>query len=104
VSVLFLRQEDPGSLILSGGDLDGRIKMLCDALKMPDGGTDPKYLHDHDPLYCLMESDTLVAKIEVETGRLLQPQTEHPQEVHLVVQIDVRVLKAGSWNIPLLGF
>jgi hypothetical protein len=102
--VLFLRQEDPGSLILNGGDLDNRIKMLCDALKMPDKGADPRHLHDHDPLYCLMESDALVAAINVETGRLLQPQSDHPQEVSLVVEVDVRVLKAGEWNIPLLGF
>lgn len=104
LSIVFLRQEDPGSLLLSGGDLDGRIKMLCDALKMPDRAVDSKYLHSHDPLYCLMESDTLVAGLKVETGRLLQPQTDHPQEVHLVVEVEVRVLKAGEWNIPLLGF
>ncbi|WP_411341383.1 hypothetical protein V6U71_05955 [Sphingopyxis sp. J-6] len=104
LKVLFLRQEDPGSLLLNGGDLDGRIKMLCDALKMPDKAVDVKYLHDHTPLYCVMESDSLVAALDVKTGRLLQPQTDHPQEVHLVVEVEVRVLKAGEWNIPLLGF
>lgn len=104
LSVLFLRQEDPGSLLLDGGDIDNRIKMLCDALKMPDGGYPAQYLHDHEPLYCLMESDALVAALDVETGRLLQPQSDHPQEVTLVIEVEIRVLKAGSWNIPLLGF
>jgi hypothetical protein len=31
VDILFLRHEDPGSLILQGGDIDGRIKTLFDA-------------------------------------------------------------------------
>lgn len=35
LEVLFLRQEDPGSLVLQGGDVDGRVKTLLDALAMP---------------------------------------------------------------------
>src|SRR6266849_6098917 len=35
LDILFLRREEPGSLILQGGDIDNRIKTLFDALKMP---------------------------------------------------------------------
>ncbi|MCA1626043.1 MAG: hypothetical protein LC768_07980 [Acidobacteria bacterium] len=36
LDILFLRRENPGDLILRGGDIDNRIKTLLDALRMPD--------------------------------------------------------------------
>src|SRR5947209_8395436 len=35
LDILFLRRENPGQLISHGGDLDNRIKVLFDALRMP---------------------------------------------------------------------
>jgi hypothetical protein len=45
LSILFLRQEDPGALITQGGDLDGRLKTLFDALRLPT-----KHEQDVSPL------------------------------------------------------
>lgn len=101
--VLFLRKEDPGSLVLQGGDLDGRLKTLFDALRMPTPDEARKYPSQHDRLFCLMESDTLVSHVEVETDRLLFPSTEKPHEVHLVVEVSVKVQVVGDWNVCLLG-
>lgn len=103
LSVLFLRQEDPGALILDGGDLDNRIKTLCDALKVPDADIESRYPQAQNETYCLLESDTLVAGFEVQTDRLLFPKTKYPNEVHLVVEVEVRVLRVGPWNVCLLG-
>jgi hypothetical protein len=103
LDILFLRQEDPGSLVLQGGDVDNRIKTLFDALRKPDTDVVQKYPQAQDPLYCLMESDTLISGFEVSTGRLLMPQTLKPNEVHLVIKVTVRVLKLGSWNVCLMG-
>ena len=36
LDILFLRHEERYNLMRQGGDLDGRIKTLFDALKMPD--------------------------------------------------------------------
>ncbi|MDE2134129.1 MAG: hypothetical protein KGJ49_05980 [Alphaproteobacteria bacterium] len=103
LTVLFLREEDPGALFFKAGDLDGRLKTLLDALKMPSPADDAKYPSAHDPLYCLMESDTLVTRFDVETDRLLTPQTPKATNVQLVVEVSIDVLEVGDWNVCLVG-
>ena len=103
LNIMFLRQEDPGALVLQGGDLDGRIKTLFDALRVPHGEAEERHPQAQDPTYCLMESDSLISGFQVSTGRLLISETEHPNEVHLVIQVTVRVLKLGAWNACLVG-
>ncbi|MEJ1969767.1 MAG: hypothetical protein WDN03_14200 [Rhizomicrobium sp.] len=103
LTVLFLREEDPGSLFFKAGDLDGRLKTLLDALKMPSPDDDAKYPSAHDHLYCLMESDTLVTHFDVETDRLLTPPTIKATTVQLVIEVSIDVLEVGDWNICLVG-
>jgi hypothetical protein len=103
LEILFLRQEDAGALILQGGELDNRIKTLCDALRIPDQDLDEKYYPDANPSYCLLESDSLISRLDVSSDRLLFPQTTYPNEVHLVIEVKVRVLRVGDWNMCLLG-
>ena len=92
LDILFLRQEDPGSLVLQGGDLDNRIKTLLDALRMPVDSDDGHRFPPVQPhTYCLMESDTLVSGFNVSTDRLLFPQSDRPNEVHLVIEVLVRL-------------
>src|SRR6187397_3050423 len=50
LDILFLRQEQPGSLILQGGDLDGRIKTLFDGLRMPTPDVAANYPEKNNPL------------------------------------------------------
>ncbi len=103
LSISFLRQEDPGELVLQGGDLDGRIKTLLDALTMPKPENAVRFPQSQKRTYCLMESDSLVYNFEVDTGRLLFPERTHPHEVHLLIEVSVNILRVGSWNMPLLG-
>lgn len=103
LGILFLRQEDPGSLILQGGDIDNRIKTLFDALRKPDPDVAERYPQQFDPLYCLLESDTLISGFDVDTDRLLLPKTSEESEVHLVIEVTVRVLNIGQWNMSLVG-
>lgn len=102
LNILFLRQEDPGALVLQGGDIDNRIKTLFDSLRMPDADVEKRFPQAHDPIYCLLENDTLVSGLSVSTDRLLFPSTEFPHEAHVVIEVVVRVLKVGSWNVCLL--
>lgn len=103
LDILFLRQEDPGSLVLQGGDVDNRIKTLLDALRMPlNSDEGHKYPPGQPHTYCLLESDSLVSGFKVSTDRLLFPQSDHPNEVHLVIEVQLRVLKVGTWNICLV--
>jgi hypothetical protein len=99
LDIMFLRQEDPGELVLQGGDLDNRIKTLFDALRVPDGDL----AQTHNPTYCLLESDTLIDGFRVSTGRLLVPETIHANEVHLAIEVTIKVLRVGNWNQCLMG-
>ena len=103
LDILFLRQEKPGELVLQGGELDNRIKTLFDALRIPNAEVARKHPQMQDPTYCLLEEDTLISGFEVSTGQLLFPQTQKPNEVHLVIEVEIRVLRLGSWNICLLS-
>lgn len=103
LDILFLRKEDPGALILQGGDVDNRIKTLFDALRKPDPDISEKYPPAADPLYCLLESDTLISGFDVDTDRLLFPKYEEDNEVYLVIEVAIRVLKIGPWNMSFIG-
>ena len=57
LDILFLRRDGPGSLVKSGGDIDNRLKVLFDGLRMPQTcdevcGETPG--PDEDPFYCLL--------------------------------------------------
>lgn len=103
IKILFLRKEDPGSLVMQGGDIDNRIKLLFDALRVPDADVAKKYPQKRDFTYCLLESDTLISGFAVETDRLLYPIEKRPYEAYLVLEVILRVLRIGSWNMCLAG-
>ena len=92
VHIHMYRRDDPGGIIM-GGDLDNRLKTLFDALRMPhsldelpheDPGPDPRLL-------CLLEDDSLITEITIETHRLFTPPagTEAETDVRLSVHVDI---------------
>jgi hypothetical protein len=103
LKITFLRREAPGGVYL-GGDLDNRIKTLLDALCVPpkeqvvssDATMD-------DPIYCLLEDDSLVTGLTIETHRLLSRPNSPASEVHLLVEVDVRVVISKSYNQSFFG-
>lgn len=104
LDIQFLRHEDPGALVLQGGDLDNRLKTLFDALRMPSAvegarGDTPTA----DPLWCLLESDTLISDFSVKTGRLLGDPTKKPHAVRLWIDVTVKVLRVIDQNLCLVG-
>lgn len=101
LDITFLRKEEPGSLILQGGDLDNRLKTLFDALKVPGESDMEADKPDADPFYCLLEEDALITSFSIKTDRLLTRPQANVQEVHLVIGVNVRVLQI---TIPTLGF
>ncbi len=102
LSILFLRQDDPGALISQGGDLDGRLKTLLDALRMPSEQEQTANPPPEASLFCLLENDSLVSRLDIRTDRLLFPATEHQHEVHLVIEVSVKVLQISDYNLCLL--
>jgi hypothetical protein len=101
LKVIFLRREEPGR-IYQAGDLDNRIKTLFDALSVP---TADQLINDltEEPIYCLLEDDRLISRIEVDTQQLLRDESGSKHGVRLVIEVDVRITKFYNYNSPFLG-
>jgi hypothetical protein len=105
LDILFLRAEER-NYVLQGGDIDGRIKILFDALRiareaseLPPGA---KPDLDENPLFCLLENDELISQVNINTDRLLNlPEKKVIDKSDVYLQITVRlnptVVAADSW-------
>ncbi len=122
LDILFLRRDEPGHILKSGGggDIDRRIVTLLDGLRVPDNcnelPADATPDADEDPMFCLLQNDALVTELRIETDRLLtpmKPKTEgdnedevsnHPEnDVVLIVQVNVRTTRVAWGNIDFLA-
>lgn len=109
LDILFLRRDNPGHLVGNGGDLDNRIKVLFDALRMPQDdnevrglsmGTDNKG-KPVDFLTCLTEDDKLITGFRVTTDRLLEPAKSEAEQnnVQLVINVEIKATKLTDQNM-----
>jgi len=103
LKITFLRKEEPGK-VYQGGDLDNRLKTLFDALAIPSVDQIPA----NDPLipdtiHCLMEDDSMISGVDIETHRLLSMPNGSIYDVRLIIEVDVRVTKPRMYNQFFLG-
>jgi hypothetical protein len=103
LKVLFLRKEEPGNLILQGGDLDNRIKTLFDGLRVPSEGEIIEDDESTDPILCLLENDSLITSFDIKTDRLLSTPTGSVHQVRLIVEVDINVTQAMLYNLSFLS-
>ena len=95
VDILFLRPDTPGGVV-KGGDIDNRIKTLFDGLKIATQRHElGEYLtpdDDENPFFCLVEDDSLISSISVETDMVLEPIGGVPQknDARLVITITLK--------------
>jgi hypothetical protein len=104
LDILFLRPSAPGHLV-SGGDLDNRLKTLFDALRIPEANE--RYAArvpddaDEKPFYCLLSDDKLITKVSLETGQLLEfvGSGESADDVRLVITVRLRPYEMQLGNM-----
>lgn len=103
LDILFLRRDMPGGIIKQGdggGDLDNRLKVLFDALRMPHNCDEvrkaPPAEANEKPFFVLLEDDSLITEVKVVTDRLLTElrPDEVTNDVHLIIH--VRTMAIGS--------
>jgi hypothetical protein len=102
LDILFLSRDQRGQLVSSGGDIDNRIKVLFDGLRVPKYDSELKNLapeEGENPLFCLLEDDdSLITSIKITTDRLLTPiaDEEAIHDVHLIVHVEGKLEEVNS--------
>ncbi len=107
LDILFLRRESAGGLVTHGGDLDNRLKLLFDALRVPSTNEelpDTPPAPDEEPFHCVLEDDKYIDKVTVNTDRLLVPLDfrigEREHDVLLIIGVKTIIfdnLRADWW-------
>ena len=103
LDILFLRNDAPGSLVKSGGDLDNRIKVLFDGLRMPSLDELRSGTPDAQPFFCLLEDDSLISNFTVRTDRLLTDPDRDPHRVLLIIDVKLTALRLTAQNVGFLA-
>lgn len=105
LKILFLRKEKPGK-IYQGGDLDGRLKTLIDALSMPQHREQVTFDNmpatATEPLHCLVEDDALISGLNIASERLYGRDNQDIDYVALTIEVDIRVRQPKLYNQSFL--
>lgn len=104
IGVLLFRQQPRGTLITDGGDIDNRLKTLLDGLRIPRNNLENRAkplpeAPDPSPFFVLLEDDSLVTKVTVETEQLLRPAAI--DEVVAIVSVHVKKTMLSHANMSL---
>jgi hypothetical protein len=107
LDIMFLRPERPGSILGQGGDIDNRVKVLLDGLRIPRSGSEMRRKEgddpDPNPMYCLLEDDNLITSLKVTTDTLLFTLGKGPSEACVLITVNTaNVDPFGSpWELHL---
>jgi hypothetical protein len=77
---------------------------LLDGLKKPNDKNALKNVStegDPDPLYCLLEDDRLITRLDIKSDRLLEPDVED-DEVVLIIHVHTRPTIGTVHNLGLM--
>lgn len=103
VKLLLLRRDQPGG-ILNARDLDNRLKVVFDALRMPKALNEFDPNDTPEPMFVLLQDDSLISSVQIETDNLLDPPDSAGKDdsyVRLLVEVDIRPYYASMFS---LGF
>jgi hypothetical protein len=103
IDITLLRPEED-RLIFEAGDIDGQLKTLFDALRIPKdaselGGATPQA--DETPFFCLLEDDRLVSEVRVSTDQmLLLPNRREVKanDAHAVIHVKLNHKNARTFD------
>jgi hypothetical protein len=98
------RATRPGDIVYSGGDLDNRLKVLFDALRMPhDAAELSEAPHsDGEVLYCLLADDRLITDFSIQSFRLLDPSSGDENYVEAEIGVTVQAVTPMRGSLSFL--
>jgi hypothetical protein len=101
LDILMLRNDKPGG-VLKSRDLDNRLKVLFDALRMPQNAnelTGADFLDHEHPMFVLLQDDSLITAVAVETDELLSPSNADDSEVRLTITVTLKPYNVNMFNL-----
>ena len=105
LEIVMLRPEPEGRIFVRSGDIDNRLKTLLDALKVPnDEAALPDNASpspDESPFFCLLEDDSLVTNVDIQTAHWLEPEVQDSDEVVLLLRIRTKPTRVTWGNMGL---
>ncbi|MCC8938306.1 hypothetical protein H8A99_17940 [Bradyrhizobium sp. Arg68] len=104
LEITFLRKQAPGQLLGEGGDIDNRIKTLLDALAIPPLAQQKEFgdAESSEPIYCVLQDDSLVTEFSVKTDRLLRTNREE-HDLVAIIQVNITASRLTYANIGIAG-
>lgn len=103
LKLLMLRRDKPGGVI-NARDLDNRLKIIFDALRKPQALNEFQADDTENPMYVLLQDDSLISSVQIETDNLLDPPASAGKDdsyVRLLVEVDIRPYYSSMFS---LGF
>jgi len=107
LDVLFLRRDIPRRIgLIHQGDLDNRMKVLFDALRMPRETSelvDVPQPPEETPCFCLLKDDRYIDRAAITTDRLMTPlkDKEAIDDVIIVIHVNAKVADPDLQFRPL---
>lgn len=103
--ILLLRRGKPGRAVSRDGDLDNRIKVLFDVLRVPADENEIRGFrpYENKGILCLLEDDKLTTGFRVTSDRILE--AEDPKlknDVRLVINVEIKLTKITERNLGYL--
>jgi len=104
IDILLLRPDIEERFIFRRGDIDGQVKTLFDAFRIPEntdevGNASPQ--HDEVPFFCLLQDDRLITEVRVTTDRLLLLPNQKdikPNDCLAVIHIKLNARNARTFD------
>jgi hypothetical protein len=105
LEIVTLRPEPEGRIFVRSGDIDNRLKTLLDALKVPNetaalpDNVPPS--SDETPFFCLLEDDSLITNVDIQTAHWLEPDVQDSDEVVLLLRVRTKPTRVTWGNMGL---
>jgi hypothetical protein len=105
LEIVMLRPEPEGRIFVRSGDIDNRLKTLLDALKVPnETAALPDNIppsSDETPFFCLLEDDSLITNVDIQTAHWLEPDVQDSDEVVLLLRVRTKLARVTWGNMGL---
>jgi hypothetical protein len=105
LEIVMLRPEPEGRIFVRSGDIDNRLKTHLDALKVPnETAALPDNIppsSDETPFFCLLEDDSLITNVDIQTAHWLEPDVQDSDEVVLLLRVRTKPTRVTWGNMGL---